>query len=497
MVCKKINNYKGGSIMRKIKKVISLSIVSAIMAASLDVANVSATNISQNEEVEILKTEMVQSQNSDFEIVDGVLKKYYGEGGDVVIPDSVTSIANWAFKGCSSLTSITIPDSVSSIGQSAFEGCSSLTNIEVGKNNIKYSSIDGVLYNKNVDTLTCCPGGKTSINIPDSVSSIGNLAFYGCSSLTNITIPDSVFFIYYGAFRGCSSLTSITIPDSVSSIGEEAFEGCSSLTILCNKGSSAEVYARDNDLPYKDINDASAEATPSTTPTAEPTEIPTPSTTIPSTAPTAEPAETPTPSTTIPSTAHTTVPTALPTPVAKKTQTITAKSIKKSYGAKAFSIAAKTDGDGKLTYSSGNKKVATVSASGKVIIKGCGKTTITIKVAETAAYKSAEKKITLTVVPKKQKVSYAKSTKAKTITVKWRKDSKATGYILQYSRDKKFKKNVKSITISKNKTTSKKITKLTAGKKYYVRVCSYKKVSKHKLKGSYSAVKTVRVKKVR
>ena len=111
---------------------------------------------------------------------------------DLVIPDGVTSIGNYAFDGCSLLTSITIPDSVTSIGNYAFDGCSSLT----------------------------------SITIPDSVTSIGNYAFDGCSSLTSITIPDSVTSIGNYAFYGCSSLTSVTIPSSVTSIYSHAFSGC-------------------------------------------------------------------------------------------------------------------------------------------------------------------------------------------------------------------------------------------------------------------------------
>ena len=115
-----------------------------------------------------------------------------------VVPGSVTNIGEWAFLGCTSLISITIPDSVTSIGSSAFYNCTSLT----------------------------------SITIPDSVSSIGSSAFYNCSSLTSITIPDSVTSIGYEAFYNCTSLTSVTIPDSVTSIGYEAFYNCSSLTSI-------------------------------------------------------------------------------------------------------------------------------------------------------------------------------------------------------------------------------------------------------------------------
>ena len=183
------------------------------------------------------------------------------------------------------------------------------------------------------------------------------------------------------------------------------------------------------------------------------------------------------------------------TPVQKKTQSITVKDIAKTYGNKAFYIGAKTSGNGKLTYTSSDTKIATVDKDGKVTIKGCGRTTITIKAAETNKFRAAEKKITITIKPKQQKISSLKSTKAKTITVKWKKDSKATGYILQYSTNKSFKKNVKTVTISSNKTTSKKISSLKAGKKYYVRICSYKKSSGNKLQGSYSTIKSVTAKK--
>ena len=108
---------------------------------------------------------------------------------------SVTSIGNYAFYGCSGLTSITIADSVTSIGDYAFYGCT----------------------------------GLTSETIPASVTSIGNCAFYNCTGLTSVTIPASVTSIGNYAFYGCSGLTSVTIPDSVTSIGYSAFSGCSSL----------------------------------------------------------------------------------------------------------------------------------------------------------------------------------------------------------------------------------------------------------------------------
>ena len=103
----------------------------------------------------------------------------------VTIPSSVTSIGDYAFSGCSGLTSVTIPSSVTSIGDYAFSGCSDLTSINVASGNTHYSSIDGVLYNYVQNTLIQCPGAKTSVTIPNSVTSIGNSAFSGCSGLTS------------------------------------------------------------------------------------------------------------------------------------------------------------------------------------------------------------------------------------------------------------------------------------------------------------------------
>ena len=135
-----------------------------------------------------------------------ILSNTYQDGMGVIRFDGdVTTIGDFAFYECSSLTSVTIPDSVTTIRGFAFGHCS-----------------------------------LTSITIPDSVTTIGGFAFGGCSNLTSITIPDSITTIEWGVFAECSSLTSITIPDSVTSIEHQAFRGCSSLLQFNGKFASED-----------------------------------------------------------------------------------------------------------------------------------------------------------------------------------------------------------------------------------------------------------------
>ena len=151
----------------------------------------------------------------------------YRYTGSVIIPESVmyyskiysvTSIGQYAFYGCSDLTSVTIGNGVANIGQAAFLGCRSLTSVTIPN---CVTSIGGFAF------ANC--SGLTSITIPNSVTSIGESAFSGCSSLTSIDIPNSVTSIGSSAFSGCSSLTSVTIPNNVTPIGQFAFYNCSKI----------------------------------------------------------------------------------------------------------------------------------------------------------------------------------------------------------------------------------------------------------------------------
>ena len=173
-------------------------------------------------------------------------------GTHITLEEGTLGIADYAFRGCSGLTSVTIPNSVINIGSSAFHGCRDLTSINLPEGIISIER----------ETFEDCSSLK-SITIPNSVTSIGGGAFEGCSGLTSLTIPNSVTSIANGAFRYCSGLTTITvesknpqydskdncnalietstntlilgcnnttIPNSVTSIGDNAFSGCRGLT---------------------------------------------------------------------------------------------------------------------------------------------------------------------------------------------------------------------------------------------------------------------------
>ena len=164
----------------------------------------------------------------------------------ITIPNSVTSIEESAFSNCYNLISITIPNSVTSIGNNAFGGCSFLTSITVEKGNSIYDSRENCNAVIETATNTLIAGCPNTI-IPNSVTSIGTYAFYGCY-IPSISIPDGVTSIGKWAFSDCIGLSSITIPNSVTSIGEGAFWSCDDLkTVICE---AIEVPELDDDVFY-------------------------------------------------------------------------------------------------------------------------------------------------------------------------------------------------------------------------------------------------------
>ena len=154
----------------------------------------------------------------------------------VTIGDSVTEIEYRAFDDCSSLTSVNIPDSVTTIGEGAFFNCTSLTEFTG-----KFATEDGRSLIVDNAIIAYANASGTTYTIPDSVTRIGNSAFYNCVSLKSVNIPDSVTTIGSYAFSDCSSLTSVTIPDSVTMIGSYAFSDCGSLISVYCKATTPPV----------------------------------------------------------------------------------------------------------------------------------------------------------------------------------------------------------------------------------------------------------------
>ncbi len=148
----------------------------------------------------------------------------------LTLPSSVTLIGGHAFEKCSGLTSLTLPSSVTSIGEFAFRYCSGLTSLTLP------SGVTTIDYYAFADCR-----GLTSLTLPSSVTSIGGHAFAWCSGLTSLTLPSSVTSIGDYAFAWCSGLTSLTLPSSVTSIGGHAFESCSGLTSLTLPSSVTEI----------------------------------------------------------------------------------------------------------------------------------------------------------------------------------------------------------------------------------------------------------------
>ena len=177
---------------------------------------------------------------------------FYGCGQltDISIPESITEIAHYAFGECYNLETINLPENVfcastamgncgikriflpkgfiSDVGQNPFVGSTNLEYIEVSSENLTYYTEDGVLYDKTFNSILCYPPSKegNSFSIPDTISVIGDKAFYRNKYLETIIIPNSIISIWGGSFVNCEKLQTINIPDSVGNDSSISFEGC-------------------------------------------------------------------------------------------------------------------------------------------------------------------------------------------------------------------------------------------------------------------------------
>ena len=397
---------------------------------------------------------------------------------NITIPDSITSIGNNAFEYCASLKSVLIPGSVKSIGNAAFNRCKSLMNIEVIKNNSNYFSQDGVLFDKNKTKLIQYPIGNKRIayDIPNGVKSFGDCAFDSCSTLKNITIPDSVTSIGWGVFSGSTSLTNIDVSEN--NLNYSSYEG-----VLFNKNKTELIkYPIGNErtsynIPAGVINFGD-----------------------------------------VFSDCKNLVNITIPNSVTNigvgafwqcaNLASITITNSVTSIGNYAFYDCKNlkdiyyygTQSEwNNISVGSNNEYFinATIHFSSAPTPTPAPAPTPTPSPAPTPAPTQpiATPNATVKAVSKPKSAKFKKVKPAKkAVSVEWKKVSGVKGYQVQVATDKKFKKNKKTATVKKQKTTKVTIKKLKAKKKYYVRIRTYKTVNGKKVYSSWSKVKTVKTK---
>ena len=431
----------------------------------------------------------------------------------VTIPNSVTSIGDGAFSWCENLTSVTIPNSVTSIGDSAFEGCSSLTSVTIPNS---VTSIGVCAFSECYITSVTIGNGVTSIGdgafqyctslvsvtIPNSVTSIGSCAFYSCDNLTSITIPNSVTSIGDGAFEDCNNLASITvnsnnnnyssqdgvlfnknkttliqypigntrtsytIPNSVTSIGDSAFNFCYKLTSVTIPNSVTSI----GDFAFEDCSSLT-------------------SVTIPNSV------------------------TSIGRYAFHRCDNLTSVTIPNSVTSigdhafgynfadervKGFTIygtlgteAERYANDNGFTFMDVASKPSEPST--EPTTQPTTQPTPQPSVPATQPEQTTQAQSKPAQKSKSTKIKKVKGSK-KAIAVQWVKTKGVKGYQVQVATDKKFKKNKKTVTIKKQKTTKTTVKKLKAKKKYYVRVRTYKIVNGKKVYSSWSKVKSVKTK---
>lgn len=365
----------------------------------------------------------------------------------VVVGNGITSIGNDAFKYQTGIYSVSLPQGLHTIGNRAFENCWNLQSIALPQSCRKIG--DSAFFK--------CENLR-SISFPSRLTSLEKSAFEGCVSLTDVVVPGNIKYVKKSAFAECDNLINATLKEGVEYIGEFAFSGCENLTkvvipksvteigfasltnwtpsymkIYGYTGTAAEKYAKENKLSFVSMG------------------------------------------------------TVVPQKIA-----LNKTSVKMTAGATGTlraTISPSGVANKKITWSSSNSSVAAVSSSGKVSAKAPGKTVIT---ARTSNGKTA--KCTVTVVPKGTPITKLQSQRRHWLNIQWRADKTVSGYQVQYSTSSGFK-NAKSFSVTKNGIRSYTRKDLTGGKRYYVRVRTYKIVSGKKYYSNWSGTKSTIVRK--
>lgn len=413
------------------------------------------------------------SQNMSWQNI-GNLPGVFEESGltSIKIPDSVTYINDGTFRCCKNLATVTLSNKLTYLGQQAFCGCARLQ----------------------------------SVSIPSTLTKIEKEAFWGCTGLTSVRLPANLDTIGEQAFYFCPSLQGVRVPASVTSIGELAFGENLELTLFGDSGSYVQTYAQENNIPFAvgiPICDTTITGIVSKVYTGKDiTQNPTieydgvkltlgkdyilsyinnrdaGTATMLISGKGAYGGET---------YRYFTI---------QPINAITAKNWVKTYSTKAqsWSLGVKIK-SGTPTYKSNNKSVS-VSKAGKVTVKAkfIGKATITITAPAIKNYAATSKKITITVLPTKTALLSVSNSASKKMTVKWKKNAVGSGYQIQYSTSSKFT-SAKTVNISKNSIVSRIIGGLVKGKKYFVRIRTYKTVGSAKYYSGWSAAKYVTIKK--
>lgn len=210
------------------KKLLSIILIVSMVIFAFPLTAISSFAVTSGD----FEYEVISEEDKTCAIID-----YTGTAADLEIPQeidgySVTKIGDYAFEDCTSLLSVTVPAGITVIGEGTFWDCTSLANINVSADNTEYTSVDGVLFSKDMTDLLQYHIGnaRTEYAIPNGVTSIADYSFPECALIESITFPDSVTSIGETAFAACSSLKSVELGSGVKTIGDYAFAWCGALT---------------------------------------------------------------------------------------------------------------------------------------------------------------------------------------------------------------------------------------------------------------------------